>query len=307
LKVQTAGTARDLFLQYEFIKTAEESLSKHLEALRELDRARKAAVAKLAQLEAKLKSSQAQYNVQKRQRSDLQEQLGKCEIKATKPGLVVYGAGGDENNYYGEERIREGATVRERQAIITIPDLTRMIMKVGIHESYIKKIRKGLTSRITVDAFPDKVLTGEVSKVGVLPDSQNRWMSPDLKVYMTTIQIDGTQDWLKPGMTAKGQVMVQHLDNVVYIPVQAVIPSRGKQQCKVVREGRTELREIELGEFNDEFIEVKKGLKEGEDVALKSGSSGAEGSDKNISPPTNDPKPAGDKAASALDKAPSKS
>ena len=274
LKVQTSGTARDLFLKYEFIKTAEESLSKHVEALRELERGRKASAAKLAQAEAKLKSSQAQYNVQSRQRSDLKEQLSKCEIKATKPGLVVYGAGGDEMFYYGgEERIREGATVRERQAIITIPDLTRMIMKVGIHESYIKKIKKGLTARITVDAFPDKVLTGAVSKVGVLPDSQNRWMSPDLKVYLTTILIDGSQDWLKPGMTAKGQVMVQRLENVVHIPVQAVIPSRGKQQCKVVRDGRSELRDIDVGEFNDEFIEVKSGLKEGEEVALKSGSS----------------------------------
>jgi hypothetical protein len=67
LKVQTAETARDLFLKYELIKTAEETLSKYSEALRELDRARRAAVSKLAQAEAKLRSSQAQYNVQDRQ------------------------------------------------------------------------------------------------------------------------------------------------------------------------------------------------------------------------------------------------
>jgi len=47
LKVQTAQTARDLFLKYEFIRTAEETLSKHAEAVRALTRARKAAISKM--------------------------------------------------------------------------------------------------------------------------------------------------------------------------------------------------------------------------------------------------------------------
>src|SRR5207245_7706411 len=74
LKVQTADTARDLFLKYEFKKSSEEALPKYAEAMRELDRARKADVSKLAQADAKLKSAEAQYNVQHRQRQDLNEQ-----------------------------------------------------------------------------------------------------------------------------------------------------------------------------------------------------------------------------------------
>ena len=269
LKVQTAETARDLFLRYDFVKSGEEFLSKYLEARRELDRARKAAVSKLAQAEAKLKSSQGRYNVEARQSKELTEQLDKCIIKASKTGLVVYGGGGEEMYWGGEERIREGATVRERQAIITIPDTTKMSVKVRIHESYIKKVKKGLKARITVDAFPDKELAGEVSKVGVLPDSQNRWMNPDLKVYLTTVNIEGTHDWIKPGMSAKVEVMVNQLKDVVFVPVQAVTPIDGKQYCEVIKGGKPERRVIEIGEFNDEFIEVKSGLEEGEVVALR--------------------------------------
>src|SRR5438094_2020879 len=117
-------------------------------------------------------------------------------MQGKKGGLVVYGGSRDDMVYYGgEERIREGATVRERQAIITIPDMTRMAVNVKNHESYIKKVKKGQKARITVDAFPDTTLTGEVTKVGVLPDSANRWMNPDMKVYLTTIAIDGQYDW----------------------------------------------------------------------------------------------------------------
>jgi len=269
LKVQTAVTARDLFLKYEFPKTAEESLSKYAEAARELARARKAAISKLAQAQAKLKSAQGQYNIQTRQRKELYEQQEKCTITAKRPGLVVYGGGGDENYYGGNEQVREGASVRERQAIITIPDMTKMSVRVKIHESYIKKVKKGQRATVTVDAFPETVLDGEVSQVGVLPDSRNRWMNPDMKVYLTTITIKGTNDWLKPGMSAKVEIFAHCLTNVVYVPVQAVSPLEGKRVCYIPNGDKPECRTVEVGEFNDEFIEIRSGLKEGERVLLR--------------------------------------
>jgi HlyD family secretion protein len=270
LKVQTAETAQELFLKYEFTKSAEEGLSKFADAVREEDKARHVAIARLAQARARLNSAKGQYDVQLRQRQDLAEQIDKCILLAKKPGLVVYGGGGDQEVYYGnQEPIREGATVRERQAIITIPDLSRMSVNVKIHESYIKKIKKGLKARITVDAFPDETLMGEITKVGVLPDSQNRWMSPDLKVYRTTVTIDGTHDWVKPGMSAKVEILVNKLEDVVYIPLQAVTPDNGKQICYVAGGFKPERREIQVGEFTDEFIQVKSGLKEGERVLLR--------------------------------------
>ncbi len=282
LKVQTAETARALFLNYEFLKTAEETLSKYAEAARELDRARKGAISKLAQAEAKLKSAQGKYSLELRQRQELQEQLEKCSIKAKRQGLVVYGGGNEDGVYYGEERIREGATVRERQALITIPDTTKMSVKVKIHETYIKKIQRGQKAKITVDAFPDKVLTGEVMKVGVLPDSQNRWMNPDLKVYLTTIRVDGAFDWLKPGMSAKVEIMVKRLPEVVYVPIQAVVPEDGKQFCYVLQGGKETRRAIDVGDFTDEFIEIKSGIKEGERICLRV----PESPEKNAAPAT---------------------
>ncbi len=268
IKIQKAGTAMDLFLKYEFPRTAEETLSKYVEGVREFDKARRMAISKLAQARARLNSAKGQYDVQFRQRKDLIEQQGKCTLRASKSGLVVYGSGRDE--YYGnQEPMREGASVRERQTIITIPDMTHMAVKVKIHESYIKKVKRGQKASITVDAFPDQPLTGEITNVGVLPDSQNRWMNPDLKVYVTTITIDGNHDWVKPGMTAKVEIKVDHLDNVLQIPIQAIAPDDGKQYCYVMNGFKPIRREVEVGQFTDEFIEVKKGLQEGERVLLR--------------------------------------
>jgi multidrug efflux pump subunit AcrA (membrane-fusion protein) len=119
--------------------------------------------------------------------------------------------------------------------------------------------------------------------VGVLPDSQNRWMNPDMKVYLTTIAIAGLQEWLKPGMTAKVEIIANRLADVVYVPMQAVGPVDGRQYCYLAKGRKPERRLVEVGEFNDEFIEIKHGLKEGERVLLRAvASSSAEKS----SPPT---------------------
>jgi len=267
LKVKSSETDRALFLSYEFPRTAEEDLSKFAEAVRLLDKANHAAISKLAQARARLNSARGQYQVQLRQKKDLEEQLDKCVLVAKKSGLVVYG--GDENNYGNQEPIREGATVRERQTIITIPDLRRMSVNVKIHESYIKKIKVGQKVRITVDAYPDQRLMGEVTVVGVLPDSQNRWLNPDLKVYLTTVTIAGTNTWLKPGMSAKVEILVNHLDDVVYVPVQSIVAANGNQYCFVTDGfGKPARREVQIGEFNDEFIEVQKGLSQNDRVLL---------------------------------------
>ena len=123
----------------------------------------------------------------------------------------------------------------------------------------------------------------------MLPDSQNRWMNPDLKVYGVTVAIDGTRDWVKPGMSAKVEILVSKLPDVVHIPVQAVSLSEGKQVCYVVGGLKSERREVETGEFTDEFIEIKKGLKEGEKVLLRPPDGTEQDNGREIKPPGEKP------------------
>ncbi|MBL7645147.1 MAG: HlyD family efflux transporter periplasmic adaptor subunit [Candidatus Hydrogenedentes bacterium] len=268
----SAQTDMDLYVKYEFPKQAEKLVSDYEESLRKLQRARKLAVSKLAQAEANLNSAQASFELQSRKRDELKEQIEKCVIRATKPGLVVYGEG-NRSYYRDNDRIEEGATVRERQVIITIPDTTQMTVEVKVHESYVKKVVKGQKARITVDAFPDSPLTGEVFRIAVLPDSQNRWMNPDLKVYATTITIDGQHDWLKPGMSAEGEIIIEVLQDVVKVPLQAV-SQEGTETVVYVASNGMERRKVVTGSFDTSFIEIKEGLEAGEVVALRSPSSG---------------------------------
>ncbi|NLO33701.1 MAG: HlyD family efflux transporter periplasmic adaptor subunit [Candidatus Hydrogenedentes bacterium] len=263
---QSADTNRDLYIKYEFPKMAQQLLSDYEESLRKLVRAQKLANSKIAQSLAKKNSAEARHELQARKREELTTQIEKCTIRAPRPGLVVYGTG---ERGFRADPIEEGASVRERQVLLTIPDTSVMAMRVQVHESFVTKVKPGQRARIKVDAYPNQQLTGVIHRIGVLPDSQNRWLSPDLKVYSTIIHIDDEVDWLKPGMSAEAEIIIATIDNALQVPVNAVQMVDGKMVCYVATILGTEQRVVQTGEYNISFIEVTEGLEPGEQVLLR--------------------------------------
>ena len=264
---QTAQTNKELFLKYEFPKSAQKQASQYEDALRKMERARKVAISQLAQSEAARNSAEVRFNVQSRKRRELAEQIAKCTIKAKYTGMVVYGTG---EHSWRSEPIEEGASVREQQVLLTIPDAAAMAVKVQVHESFVQKVRPGQKARIRLDSNPSVVLTGEVHRISVLPDSQNRWMNPDLKVYATIIYVEGSHDWLKPGMSAEAEIIVDQLEDVVQVPIQAVTLENNQQVCYVSTALGAERRVVETGDYSSAMIVVTKGLEPGEKVLLRS-------------------------------------
>ena len=132
-----------------------------------------------------------------------------------------------------------------------------------------KKVRPGQKARIRVDAYPNEQLTGMVHRIAVLPDSQNRWLSPDLKVYSTIIHIDGEYAWLKPGMSAEVEIVTDVIEDALQVPVNAVHIVDGRPTCYVTGLFGMEPRPVVTGEYNISFIEIKEGLEAGDSVLLR--------------------------------------
>ena len=270
-KMEQEETSLKLYIQYTFPKDAEEKLSDYENAVMSYQRQVKENIAEKAQEAARYSSAERKFNLERVKLADVNEQIELATITAQRPGLVVYGAA-DQNSMRfrsnSQEAIQEGATVRERQSILTIPDMREMAVKVNIHESAVQRVAVGQLVKVSVDAFPDEQLTGVVIKVAVVADSANSFMNPDLKVYPTTIKIDGTHDWLRPGMSAEIDILVRSLEDVVYVPIQAVTYYDDKRVVYVSSRGRAERREIEVGTFSDSYIEILSGLEAGEEVLL---------------------------------------
>jgi HlyD family secretion protein len=260
---EKAQIAEDLFKRYEFPKQVEKLLSDYQEAQRELERTEARARSQLAQAKAKLTSAEATLSLQKDRLEKVRKQLAACVIKAPGVGQVVYSS---STNRWSDEKIEQGLEVSEGFKIMTIPDTSQMKVVIKVHETWIDKIQVGQRAKITVAAFPDKPFTGKVLKKAPLADLSN-WFNPDLKAYVTDVGIDGTHDGLKNGMTGKVEVIIQELHDVLYVPIQSIV-AVGETKACFLPGSRPQRREVQTGLFNDNFVEIKSGLEEGERVLL---------------------------------------
>ncbi len=212
-------------------------------------------------------AKQATWELEKSKEAKLRKQIENCKLYAPAPGLVVYA--NDPNRFGGnnQPQIEEGATVRERQKIFSLPDISKMRVNTKVHESMIDRLAKGLRARIRVESFADESLPGVVEDVAPLPDPTS-FFSSDVKLYTTHVTIEKGLPGLRPGMTAQVEILVTELENVLSVPVQAVLQFKGKDHVAVKKENGFEWREVALGLANDKLIELKKGITPGMVVAL---------------------------------------
>jgi len=266
-RFDNAKIALELFKLYEFPKQTQQLLSNYHEAMRELDRIEARARSRLAQEQAKLRNKKATYDLQKERLDKYKTQFEACTIKAPVPGQVVYGSSLLDARQRSRELIEVGAEIRERQRIISIPDNTKMKVDLKVHETWIGKIEPGQPARITISAFPDKTFTGKVLRKAPLADPENFW-NPDLKVYSTEVLIDGTYPFIKSGMSARVEIIIDHLKNVLTVPIQSVVTNAGRKYCYVLGSNAPVRRQVELGAFNADFVEVKSGVEQGDKVML---------------------------------------
>ena len=267
--LEQANTAEALFKTYEFLKQVRTLQSALLESLESKRRTEEKANSALAQAEAQFREREDKLRLEQEQLKKLEAQAKSCVIRATSPGLVVYASSEDRGGYMGDANpIQEGTTVRERQAIISIPDPTSMGVRVNVHESAMDKVKVGQAARVRIDAFADRPFAGRVVRLSTLPNSANRWQNPDLKVYSTDVAIDDAPGDLRPGMSARVEIQVAELPSALAVPLQAIASIKGKPVVYVREGGRDASRSVTLGLSNERLVEVKDGLSEGDVVLL---------------------------------------
>ena len=209
---------------------------------------------------SKLEADTAGLAMDEGRRDRALEELEHCVIKAERSGLVIYPSAAQ---WKETPDIAEGARVRKDQVLLLMPDLSKMQVKVGIHESIIDRIEPGLAARITL---PDKTLNGEVSSVASVTRPAGWWTGNVVK-YDTIIKLPSVEG-LKPGMSAEVEVIMDRYEDVLTIPVAAVVETAEGDFCWVKTAQGAKRRSLQLGDTNDSFIVVKAGLKEGDQVLL---------------------------------------
>lgn len=267
LRLTAKGVVKDLQLEgerfalesarkdLELKKTRLVSLEKYnkVKSLQELESKLRAAKAKLASFEASLELERTRLDREK-------EQLSNCIIRADTAGMVIFPS---MAAWKDTPDITEGAVVREQQTLLMIPDISKMQVKVGIHESKVDRLRVGMNARVQLQ---DLTLEGEVSEIAEVTRPAG-WWTGNLVKYDTKIKLE-PHPGLKPGMSAIVDIVLADHKDVLPIPVAAVVEGSSGTFCWVKTENEVQKRPLRLGDTNDQFTVVLDGLQEGDEVHL---------------------------------------
>ncbi|MGB7324573.1 MAG: HlyD family efflux transporter periplasmic adaptor subunit [Rubripirellula sp.] len=217
---------------------------------------------------ATLSAASSELMEEQNELDDIEVQIEKCVMYAPSDGVVVHANRFSSRGGNAEFVVEAGATVRERQAIIRLPDPTRMQVKCNINESRITLVRGGMPAKISIDAIPGMKLTGVVKKVNRYAEPGG-FFSSSIKEYATIIEIRDPPENIRTGMTAEVQIFVEQLEDALQIPIQGLYEHGGEMFTLVKRSNSSfDTVKVEIGATNDTMASIAEGLKENDEVVL---------------------------------------
>ncbi|HTK37382.1 MAG TPA: efflux RND transporter periplasmic adaptor subunit, partial [Pyrinomonadaceae bacterium] len=183
--------------------------------------------------------------------------------------------------------------------LLTIADMSTINVEVKVDETEIDKVEVGQKAKIKVDAMGDKEIEGEVAQktpLAVGKSQTSGGLSTNINVqeakeFRVVIQLnnlaDDVHDALRPGMSATAVITTKTIDNVIAVPLQAVIEKKPEASqtpgqpantpdpmdkpkpikgVYVLDGNKAKFKQVETGITGEADIQITSGLSDGEEV-----------------------------------------
>jgi Cu(I)/Ag(I) efflux system membrane fusion protein len=148
------------------------------------------------------------------------------------------------------------------ESLYQVTDLSSVWVMADVFEQDIGLVKSGSMASVKINAYPDKSFSGRITYI--YPT-----LKPETRTVPVRIELANPGQLLKPAMFAQVELQVGARLPVLAIPESAVIDSGTRQVVLVqLQEGRFEPREVKLGAHTDNYVEVRDGIKEGDQVVV---------------------------------------
>ena len=214
------------------------------------------AAATVQQRQASITSLEAQIKAAELDVAVAERRLSETKIVAPFPGTVLS---------VGVEKgaiVASGITnVSGGTALLTLADLADLRVIGQLDQAQVGKVKVGQDVQVRVDAYPDKSFEGKVERVSPLGQNTSNVVTFDVEIRVT----DKEQSLLRSGMSADIEIVVQRLENVVMVPLTAIV-SKSSERFVKLADG-TE-RKVTTGANDDGRIVITGGLEPGEKIQV---------------------------------------
>jgi HlyD family secretion protein len=155
------------------------------------------------------------------------------------------------------EMVSAGAPVAE------LSDLATFVVEVNLDETDVAQVAVGQEALMSVDAFPDDELVGEVTDIAPVAEVQS-----GVVLYPVTIQLSPTRVGVRAGMTADVEIVTASQEGVLVVPLRAIQSEGARSYVQLQSVGGFERVEVTLGVMTETEVEITSGLSERDVVSV---------------------------------------
>lgn len=164
------------------------------------------------------------------------------------------------SGFVSEKNAELGEFVSTNQKVATIVRTAVLRLQIDVPEQAIGKIAVGQSVSAQVSAYPERNFAGTVVRVAPSLNPQSRTLTVEA-------EIENVGGLLKPGQFATVRITQSKPEPAVMIPTAAVRADGEINKTFVITDGVANERIVQLGLLENDMIEVKQGVREGELVA----------------------------------------
>ena len=187
------------------------------------------------------------------------------DVVAPVDGIVVYG---DMDRRRNKIEIKIGMQVKRKQVLVTIPDMNNLVIDFELPEQFRHKVKNEAKVLISPMSIPSLKIPGKVAEIAMVPVNQISWDASSPKIYKSKITLDIQKKELVSGMNVQVEVITAIVKKSINVPVEAIFEEDG--EYFVYKKGvlKTTKQVVALGKSNESYVDVVKGLNEGDVVYL---------------------------------------
>ena len=271
-RVETVKLQKLSYIDFSQKKDREQKESDVRQAEAQLDNVKAQNAIKLANKDAE-RAQQNRRVVRDQARVDkTKAQIESSTILAPSDGMAIYGTTIMQSRrmWSSDGPLQIGQNVHPNQMLFGLPDTSKLVAEVRVHESLAGKIQKGVKARVRIDALPGSVIDGTVTEIGVLAENGG-WRDPNLREYTVKILLDTSEHAgsLKPSMRCEAELLLDSVDDALSIPVAAVFNDGPVRFVYTPRGGNFARVPVQTGRFSDTDAEILAGIEAGQTVLLR--------------------------------------
>ena len=197
----------------------------------------------------------------------MEKRIDQLTLRAPISGMVVYQEIGGYNA--PRYKVSIGDKVQSGETVVSIPDLSSMQMVAQVNEIDAGRLKVGQKVIIQLDAFENSVYHGSVLNVASLIEKMTYYLGPFAKApsFEIRILIDEQDKMLKPGMTARGRIILEEIPDVFFVPAGTVFELEDSTTVVYTRRSYPDPVKVKQGKRNERFVIIEEGLREGDEVS----------------------------------------